>query len=153
MKKDSEKKVVSQQALASWEAEGGAQVTAGDARIRLVGTEHQVAWAEKIREHVKADFDRVGAALKTVAARQSGQDLADNVAVLAILEEKRRHVMSNTGAGYFLQTWQETSARVQRLIASDPRFVAIRRARDERRSGEKHSGESTARQATPEPLV
>jgi hypothetical protein len=133
------KRAAAEQAVASWESEGGAETAAPASEKRLAGTEQQIVWAEKIRERVRGDFDRVAAALRAVASRQSGEDLADNMAVIGILEERRQQVMANATAGYFLHKWQETKNRVQRTIAADPRFVALRKARNQRRLLEKRS--------------
>lgn len=93
---------------------------------RLVGTENQVAWAEEIRVRVSAEFDRVAKAFASVAARQTGQDHLDSVAVIAILEEKRAEVLSKDSAGYFIHDWQDLSDQVRRLIAKDSRYQAIK---------------------------
>ena len=142
MNEDLSKYVAEEQAIASWESEGGAETAALRREKQLAGTKQQVASAEKIRERVNGDFDRVAAAIRAVASRQNGQDLTDNMAVVAIVEETRQQVMSNGSAGYFLHQWQEKNNRVQRMIATDPRFVALRKTRNQRRSLEKRSNEA-----------
>jgi hypothetical protein len=93
---------------------------------RLGGTENQVAWAQEIRMRVNTEFDRVAEAFASVAARQTGQDQLDSVAVIALLEEKRAEVMSQDSAGYFIHVWQELSDQVRQLIAKDSRYQAIK---------------------------
>jgi hypothetical protein len=90
------------------------------------GTENQVAWAEQIRVRVNVEFDRVAEAFASVAARQTGQNQLDSVAVISILEEKRAEVMSKDSAGYFIQTWQDLSDQVRQLIEEDSRYQAIK---------------------------
>jgi hypothetical protein len=47
-------------------------------------------------------------------------------ACLRLLEDKRAEVMGNERAGYFIHDWQELRDQVRRLIAGDPRFMAIK---------------------------
>ena len=56
-------------------------------------------WAERIRRQVDGDFDRVAAAFRLVADRQSGRKRADTEAILIILEDKRTEVMARGEAG------------------------------------------------------
>ena len=96
---------------------------------RLQGTENQVAWAADIRVRVIAEFDRVARAFTAVAASQTGQRRLDNLAVIAILEEKRAEVMSSESAGYFINKWQELSDQVRQLMFQDSRFQSIKEHR------------------------
>jgi hypothetical protein len=91
----------------------------------LIGTDNQIAWAHQIRERVGREFDRVANALLQVAARQVESDRENTHALLAILEEKRREVMANGRAGYFIHDWQELGDGVRRMLMTDPRSVAI----------------------------
>ena len=94
-----------------------------------LGTESQIAWAEKIKPLVSAEFDRVAETLEAVARRQSVRDRLDTRALIAILEEKRLEVLGRNEAGYFIKSWQELTDQVQRLIRDDSRFAAIRLAK------------------------
>jgi hypothetical protein len=94
--------------------------------IPLTGTPAQVEWGERIRRAVDADFDRVAAAFRVVADRQSDRKRADTETILMVLEEKRAEVMSRTQAGYFIHEWQEIGGRVRQLILRDARYQAIR---------------------------
>ena len=98
--------------------------------LPLTGTPAQVEWAERIRRQVNGDFDRVAAAFRLVADRQSGRKRADTEAILIILEDKRTEVMAREEAGYFIQEWQETGGRVRQLIFRDARYQAIRARRE-----------------------
>jgi hypothetical protein len=104
------------------------------AQKTLLGTQNQIEWAERIRVHVSAEFDRVSSAVASVAQRQTGQDSLDSIAVVAILEEKRAEVLSRQEAGYFIQHWQELNDQVRVLIAGDARYQVIKANRDARRS-------------------
>ena len=110
--------------IAAWEDEGGSTVRSPERE--LTGTVNQIAWAGQIRTQVNAEFDRVRAALETVAIRQSGQRRTDTKTMIAILEEKRSEVMSKERAGYFIHDWQEVRVQVRELIIGDPRYNAIR---------------------------
>jgi hypothetical protein len=46
-------------------------------------------------------------------------------AILAILQEKRNAVMTQTEAGYFIRDWQDISDQVRQMIVKDPRFQAL----------------------------
>jgi hypothetical protein len=46
-------------------------------------------------------------------------------AILAILEEKRNAVMTQTEAGYFIRDWQDISDQVRQIIVKDPRLHAL----------------------------
>jgi len=65
---------------------------------QMTGTVNQIEWALRIKEQVRAEFDRVAKALKSVADKQPDHDREDTLAIIAILEEKRAEVMSNTRA-------------------------------------------------------
>ncbi|HWR35717.1 MAG TPA: hypothetical protein VN622_07605, partial [Clostridia bacterium] len=88
----------------------------------LSGSAAQVEWAERIRRQVDADFDRVAAAFRAIARKQSPDKRAGTEAVIAILEEKRSEVMSRNQAGYFIHDWQETGDRVRQMISKDARY-------------------------------
>lgn len=95
----------------------------------MTGTPSQIEWAELIRPRVNAEFDRVSTAFQTVAGNQDDAARTDTSAILAILEEKRTEVMARDHAGYFIRDWQDLNGQVRRMIADDPRFVAIRAGR------------------------
>lgn len=92
----------------------------------MTGTPNQVEWAGRIRVQVDAEFDRVASAFRAVEGKQSQARRADTEAILAILEEKRRAVMSRDAAGYYIREWQEMSDRVRRMIFDDPRYQQIK---------------------------
>ena len=135
--------------LGDWESEGGATIRldvfarfaapgfgpniAG--KTILVGTPNQIEWAEQIKERVQKEFDRVGMSLKSVAAKQEGWDQTDTLKLVAILEEKRRDVMANDRAGYFIHDWQERGNQVREMIVKDPRYGKI----IARRAARKHA--------------
>lgn len=114
--------------IETWEEEGGATAAPfsvhGDS---VSGTASQVEWAERIKRQVNAEFDRVAASFRSIAARQSNQKRADTEAVIAILEDKRADVMSRKQSGYFIHYWQEISDQVRRMLFEDARYQAIRR--------------------------
>lgn len=93
------------------------------------GTENQIQWADKIRQTVSEEFDRVLKALQDVALRQTELDRQDTRAMIGILEEKRTQVLGHTGAGYFIKNWQELTDQVRKLLRDDPRYEAIKRAK------------------------
>jgi len=103
---------------------------------KLTGTPSQIEWAEQIRPRVADEFDRVAKAFHAAAGRQSEQDRIETLALIAILEEKRAEVLANDRAGYFIRDWQELSGRVRETIGQDPRYQAIRDARNARRQRE-----------------
>jgi hypothetical protein len=124
--------------LGDWESEGGAtsQLDSSGhlstpvfgrtaANTTLVGTPNQIEWAEQIRDRVHKEFDRVGTILKAVAAKQVGWDQTDTLKLIAILDEKYHHVMSNDKAGYFIHDWQELGSQVREMIVKDPRYGKI----------------------------
>lgn len=101
--------------------------------VELTGTSSQLEWAEQIRLRVAGEFDRVEAAFRVTAGRQSEPDRIDTLAVISILNDKRAEVLARTSAGYFIRDWQELDGRVRQAIADDPRYQAIRTAREVRR--------------------
>jgi len=125
--------------LEEWEGEGGATCqldvsahlstpafgTNIAANTILVGTPNQIEWAEQIKDRVHKEFDRVGTILKSVAAKQAGLDRTDTLKLVAILEEKYHHVLSNEKAGYFIHDWQELGSQVREMIVKDPRYGKI----------------------------
>jgi hypothetical protein len=111
--------VLTDQSIAAWENDGGALVRV---KPHLVGTENQIAWAEQIRANVEREFDRVAAALETVAARQTELGRSWTQLAIAILEEKRDGVMARTDSGYFIKDWQEMRDQVRLLVTNDARF-------------------------------
>src|SRR5437016_1552170 len=113
--------------IATWEDERGAvRRVPGRRPILLTGTPSQVEWAEGLRRRVSAEFDRVAASFRSVAARHSGAKRADTEAILDVLESKRADVMDREHAGYFIHEWPEPGDRVRQMIAADARFQAIR---------------------------
>ena len=118
------------QELAVWEGEGGASCAPLlSPPVQLSGTANQVEWAQKIKSNVNAEFDRVAASFRAVAAKQFDGKRADTEAIIAILEEKRAAVMSKEQAGYFIHDWQEMNDQVRRMIGNDPRYLAIKTRR------------------------
>src|SRR4051812_47837488 len=106
--------------VATWEGEGGAvERIPGPS---LIGTVNQIAWAEKIKVQVDAEFDRVRRALQSVASRRSRENGRDLQAIIRLLEEKRAEVMANEQAGYFIHDWQELRDQVRQLIVCDSRY-------------------------------
>jgi len=121
--------------LGVWENEGGAAINArplakdsGSVVVKntMTGTVNQVEWAERIREQVSKEFDRVASALNFAATKQVGQNRKDTHTVLAILEDKRAEVLTTKRAGYFIHDWQELRDQVRQMIVQDPRYLAIR---------------------------
>jgi hypothetical protein len=125
--------------LGEWESEGGSTIRLDvfahlamsgfgpslAAKTILVGTPTQIEWAERIRDRVHKEFDRVGMILKSVGAKQVRWDRTDTLNLVAILEEKRHDVMANDRAGYFIHDWQELSDQVREMIVKDPRYGEI----------------------------
>jgi hypothetical protein len=113
-----------------WEGEGGAiPAPPGVQSASLSGSSAQVEWAERIKRQVNSEFDRVAAAFRSVAGKQSDDKRADTEAVIAILEDKRAVVMSREQAGYFIHDWQEISDQVRRMIFRDVRYQVIKSKR------------------------
>lgn len=100
--------------------------------IAMTGTPSQIEWAEQIKPRVSAEFDRVAQAFHQVAGAQRNPDRIETLAIIAILEEKRKEVMQHLAAGYFIRDWRELSDQVRRLIAGDPRYQAILTLRESR---------------------
>jgi hypothetical protein len=100
-------------------------VSGADSNQLLIGTASQVEWAERIRQSVDREFDRVANAFEAVACKQTQSDRAETRCVIALLEEKRAETMANDRAGYFIRNWQELSDQVRRMIAEDHRYQAI----------------------------
>lgn len=99
----------------------------------LIGTVNQIEWAERIRERVNGEFDRVAATFHAVARRQDEEAKADTLALISILEDKRREVMRRDQAGYFIHDWQEITDQVRQMIFHDERYSAIRKRQMARR--------------------
>lgn len=95
--------------LGTWEDDGGAYTPAR----RLNGSTAQVEWAERIRAHVGAEFDRVAAAFHNVAQKQNPAMRASTKAVIDILEDRRAEVMRHETAGYFIHDWQDIDDQVR----------------------------------------
>jgi hypothetical protein len=108
------------------EDEGGSAPALSTASAApLSGTASQVEWAERIKREVNAEFDRVAASFRSVAAKQAEGKRADTECIITILEDKRAEVMSRKQAGYFIHDWQEISDQVREMISLDPRYQAI----------------------------
>jgi hypothetical protein len=122
------------QDIQDWEDEGGAiQRPDKKANGQMRGTMNQVEWAERIKHDVSAEFDRVAAAFRAVADRQTGDERGDTDSVIAIVEDKRAEVLAKGEAGYFIHDWQEIGDQVRRLLLADARYQAIRARRAARR--------------------
>jgi hypothetical protein len=89
------------------------------------GSVDQIKKAERIKERINAEFDRLAQALQTSAAKQTGRDQMDTEAVIVILEEKRAEVMAKGQADYFINNWRETDRAVRELIVQDSRYRDI----------------------------
>ena len=92
----------------------------------LQGSESQIEWAERIRDLVAAEFDRVTLAFRGVAAGQEAGAQAYTHDVVALVEKIRSEVLGNERAGYFIHDWQDISDQVRRMIFSDVRYTALR---------------------------
>jgi hypothetical protein len=105
----------------AWKNEGSAPIpnVASDSRS-LTGTESQVEWAERIKLVVSGEFDRVEKSFRAVAETQDGAKRERTEGILALLEEKRNAVMTQTEAGYFIQDWQDISDQVRQMIVKRP---------------------------------
>ena len=112
--------------IEAWEEEGGAARRLDPTVMSLRGTENQVEWALRIKRQVNDEFDRVAAAFRVVAHRQTGGRRSETETIIAILEEKRSEVMSREDAGYFIRGWQEIGDQVRQLIFQDARYQAIK---------------------------
>ena len=96
-----------------------------EAATVLIGSEHQVEWAERIRTRVAEEFARVAAAFGSVADKQGEEKRTETAAILDILEDKRVEVMRRREAGYFIHDWQEIGDQVRQMIGRDARYQAI----------------------------
>jgi hypothetical protein len=114
--------------IEDWEDEGGTarcpDLTVTVTSLR--GTENQVEWALRIQRQVNEEFDRVAAAFRVVAHRQTGGRRTETETIIVILEEKRAEVMSREDAGYFIRGWQEIGDQVRQLVFQDARYQAIK---------------------------
>jgi hypothetical protein len=110
--------------ISVWEDDGGS--SAQRAERRLIGTLNQIAWAVQIKSQVEAEFERLRKVLEYAATRQSRKDVTDIEAIIRILDDKRREVMENEQAGYFIHQWQELGSQVSRMIVEDPGYQAIK---------------------------
>jgi hypothetical protein len=118
-----------------WDGEGGTALDAAFTHPRsLSGTPSQVEWADRIRNRVSEEFDRVAHSLRSAALKQSDADRADTQAILAILEEKRAAAMDREQAGYFIRDWQEITDQVRQMIGQDSRYRAIKSRKAARRA-------------------
>jgi hypothetical protein len=90
----------------------------------MTGTANQIDWATRIRAQVSAEFDRVAKALESAGAARM-----DTRALIEVLESKRKEVLANDRAGYFIKEWQELRDQVRQLIVKDPRYQAIKAGR------------------------
>jgi chaperonin GroES len=100
------------------------------ATSRLTGTPSQVEWAERIKQKVGQEFDRVANAFRAVAGKQGQRKSAETLEILEILKEKREAVMSRNESGYFIRDWQELDDQVRKLISNDIRYQAIKQKRE-----------------------
>jgi hypothetical protein len=98
----------------------------------LTGTPNQIEMANLILPTVNGEFDRVANAFHALALTQSPEARANTLIALTVLEEKRTEVLSNPSAGYFIAEWRELSDQVRKLIAKDPRHIALQTARKNR---------------------
>jgi hypothetical protein len=91
----------------------------------MIGNADHVKAAERIKERINDEFDRLARALELSAAKQTGLERTDVEAVIVILEEKRAEVMAKGQADYFLNNWRELRAHVRDLIVQDSRYRDI----------------------------
>ena len=92
----------------------------------MTGSVSQIEWAERIKQTVADEFDRVLRAFRSVAETQSGVRLSRTLAVIAVVESKRAEVIAHEDAGYFIRDWQEISDQLRRMIGQDPAYQAIK---------------------------
>lgn len=111
--------------ITRWEGEGGSLAREF---AELTGSEAQIEWAVRLRRGVEAEFERVAAALRRVAAKQSPLRRAATYQMLQILEAKRIEVLSHERAGYYIKEWQEPGGHPRRMLLEDPRYEALRQA-------------------------
>jgi hypothetical protein len=112
--------------IETWENEGGAARHPAPTVTSLRGAENQVEWALRIKCRVNEEFDRVAAAFRVVADRQTGGRRTETETIIAIVEDKRSEVMGTDEAGYFIRGWQEIGDQVRQLIFQDARYQAIK---------------------------
>jgi hypothetical protein len=110
--------------ISVWEGEGGSVNETSEKE--LTGTANQIEWAKQIKIQVNAEFDRVKTALEAAAAKQSGHDRLNTLAVITILQDKRAEVLARQDAGYFIHDWQELRDQVRQMIMKDDRYKAIK---------------------------
>jgi hypothetical protein len=110
-------------ALSEWEDDG--ESGAWLEERRMVGTLSQIAWALQIKSQVEAEFDRVRKVLEYAMTKQSARDVIDIKCIIQIVEDKRKEVMENQQAGYFIREWREVG-KVSQIIVEDPRYQAIK---------------------------
>jgi hypothetical protein len=84
----------------------------------VTGTPNQISWGELIKVRVAEEFDRVS----NVLAGRGRPDL------VSILEEKRKIVLANDFAGYFIQEWGEMNGQVRRMVIADAKYKALLKA-------------------------
>lgn len=111
--------------ITRWEGEGGSLAREF---AELTGSEAQIEWAVRLRRGVEAEFERVAAALRRVAAKQIPLRRAATYQMLQILEAKRIEVLSHERAGYYIKEWQEPGGHPRRMLLEDPRYEALRQA-------------------------
>ena len=112
--------------IETWEDEGRAARHPDPRVTSLRGTENQVEWALRIKCRVNEEFDRVAAAFRVVADRQTGRRRNETETIITIVEEKRSEVMGTEEAGYFIHGWQQIGDQVRQLIFQDARYQAIK---------------------------
>ena len=95
----------------------------------LQGSESQIEWAERIRDLVAAEFDRVALAFRGVAAGQEAGAQAYTHDVVALVEKIRSEVLGNERAGYFIHDWQDISDQVRKMVFTDSRYTVLRAGR------------------------
>jgi hypothetical protein len=91
----------------------------------MTGSVSQIEWAERIKETVADEFDRLLRAFQRVAETQSDVRRSRTQKVIAIVERKRAEVMARDDAGYFIRDWQDITNQVRHMIARDPAYPAM----------------------------
>jgi hypothetical protein len=91
----------------------------------MIGNADQMKKAERVKERLNEEFDRLARALESSAAKQAGAERMDVEAVMVILEEKRAEVMAKGQADYFLNNFRELTVNVRELIVQDSRYRDI----------------------------
>ncbi len=95
----------------------------------LTGDSSQVAWAFQIRRQVDQSFDRISVAVASGTNRYKALTPEETAVLLAVVAEHRGDVLGKCSAQYFLEHWQDPVDRAQRLIHTDPRWLALVEAR------------------------